>query len=62
MKKFLEEGGKKSVMLSIGEEQIGGGIHIEKRERGGVVKKDVDPYIIRVKIKQRKRGRKFRER
>ena len=24
-----------------------GGIHIEKREQGGVVKGDVDPYIIR---------------
>ena len=23
-----------------------GGSHIEKRERGGVVKRDVDPYII----------------
>ena len=40
-----------------------GGMHIEKRERGGVVKRDVDPYIIRVRIKQRKRGgRKFRKR
>ena len=40
-----------------------GGIHIEKRERGGVVKRDVDPYIIRVRIKRRKReGRKFRKR
>ena len=39
-----------------------GGIHIEKRERGGVVKRDVDPYIIRVRIKQKKRGgRKFRK-
>ena len=40
-----------------------GGIHIKKRERGGVVKRDVDPYIIRVRIKRRKRGgRKFRKR
>ena len=39
-----------------------GGIHIEKRERGGVVKRDVDPYIIRVGIKRRERGRKFRKR
>ena len=39
-----------------------GGLHIEKRERGGVVKRDVDPYIIRVRIKRRKRGgRKFRK-
>ena len=28
-----------------------GGIHIKKREQGGVVKRDVDPYIIRVGIK-----------
>ena len=28
-----------------------GGVHIKKRERGGVVKGDVDPYIIRVRIK-----------
>ena len=40
-----------------------GGIHIEKRERGGVVKRDVDPYIIRVGMKQRMRGgRKLRKR
>ena len=40
-----------------------GGIHIRKRDQGGVVKRDVDPYIIRVGIKQRKRGgRKFRKR
>ena len=68
MKRFLEEGRiegeKESVLPSIGEEQIGrgGGIHIKKRERGGVVKRDVDPYMIRVGIKQRKRGgRKFRK-
>ena len=34
-----------------------GGIHIKKRERGGVVERNVDPYIIRVGIKQRKRAR-----
>ena len=39
-----------------------GGIHIKKRMRGGVVKRDVDPYIIRVGIKRRKRrGGKFRK-
>ena len=38
-----------------------GGIHLEKRVRGGVVKRDVDPYIIRVRIKRRKRSRKFRK-
>ena len=40
-----------------------GGVHIKKREQGRVIKRDVDPYIIRVGIKQRKRGgRKFRKR
>ena len=40
-----------------------GGVHIKKRERKGVVKRDVDPYIIRVGIKRRKTGcRKFRKR
>ena len=49
-------------MPSVKEEQIGGGIHIKKRERGGVAKRDVDPHIIRVGIKRRKkRGRKLRE-
>ena len=39
-----------------------GGIHTKKRERGGVVKRDVDPYIIRVGIKRRKSGgRNFRK-
>ena len=39
-----------------------GGIHIEKREQGGVVKRDVDLYIIRVGIKRKKREcRKFRK-
>ena len=55
------EGEKESVLRFVGEERIGG-IHIKKRERGGVVKRDVDPYIIRVGIKGRKRGgRKFRK-
>ena len=41
----------------------GRGMHIEKRKRGGVVKRDVDRYIIRVRIKRRKKGNgKFRER
>ena len=40
----------------------GRGLHIKKRERGGVVKRDVDCCMVRVGIKQRKRGgRKFRE-
>ena len=39
-----------------------GGMHIEKGHRGGVVKRDVDLYIIRVRIKRRKRGGgKFRK-
>ena len=48
MKRCLEEGRmegeKASVLPSVGEERIGG-IYIEKRERGEVVKRDVDPYI-----------------
>ena len=39
-----------------------GGVHIKKRERGEVVKRNDDPYIIRVGIEQRKRGgKKFRK-
>ena len=39
-----------------------GSIHIKKRGRGGVIKRDVDLNIIRVGIKRRKRGgRKFRK-
>ena len=47
------EGEKESVLPSVGEEQIGRGAYTLRRERGGVVKRDVDPYIIRVGIKQR---------
>ena len=37
-------------------------MHIEKRERGGFVKRDVDSYIIRVGIKRKKKeDRKFRK-
>ena len=37
-------------------------IHIKKRKREGVVERDVDCYIIRLGIKQRKRGgRKFKK-
>ena len=59
-----KDGRRKGVSSSIhwGGATGGGGIHIEKRERGEVVKRDVDPYIIGVRIKRRKRGgRKFRE-
>ena len=59
-----KNGGRKGVGFAI---RWGGAnrgdIHIEKRERGGAIKRDVDPYIIRVGIKRRKRGgRKFRKR
>ena len=46
-----KDGGRKGVGFAIcwgGTNR--GGIHIEKRERG-FVKRDVDPYIIRVWIK-----------
>ena len=56
------EGEKEWVLPSVGEERIGG-ILIEKRERRGVVKRDVNPFIIRGGIKRRKSGgRKFRKR
>ena len=61
MKRFLErmEGEKKSVLPSIREEQIGGVYTLRER---GVVKRDADPYIIRVEIKRRKReGTKLRK-
>ena len=48
------EGEKESVLPSFEEEQIGG-IHIKKRKRRRVVKRDVDPYMVRVGIKQRMR-------
>ena len=56
--------GKKGVGSAIRRRRANrGGVHIKKRERGGVAKRDVDPYIIRVGIERRKRGdRKFRER
>ena len=58
-----KNGGRKGVGSAI--RWVGanrGSIHIKKRQRGGVVKRDVDPYITRVGIKQRKRGgRKFRK-
>ena len=59
-----KNGGKKGVGSEIRRGKANrGSLHINKRERGGVVYGDVDSYIIRVRIKQRKRGgRKFRER
>ena len=58
-----KNGGRKGVGSAI---RRGGAnresVHLKKRERGGVVRRDVDPYIIRVGIKRRKRvGRKFRK-
>ena len=39
-----------------------GSLNIKERKQGGVVWRDVDPYIIRVGVKQKKRGgKKFRE-
>ena len=59
MKRFLEEGRmeeeKESVLPSVGEEQIWGGVHIKKWLRRGVVRRDVDPYIITVGIERRKK-------
>ena len=46
------KGEKQSVLPSVGEERIGGA-HIKQRERG-VVKRNVDPYIIRVGIKRKR--------
>ena len=59
-----KNGGRKGVGSAIRQGGANkGSIHIEKRERGEVVKRDVDPYIIRVRIKRRKKGgRKFRKR
>ena len=59
-----KNGGRKRVGSAIGRGRAngGGGVHIKKREQGEVVKRDVDPYIIRTGIKRKKRGgRKFRE-
>ena len=59
----ISGGGKKGVGSAI---CWGGanrwGVHIKKSERGGVVKRDVDTYIIRAGIKGRKRGgREFKK-
>ena len=59
-----KNGGRKGVGSAIRRRGANrGGVHIKKGKRGGVVKKDVNPYIIRVGIEQRKSGgRKVRER
>ena len=59
-----KNGGRKEVGSAI---RWGGanrrGVHIKKRKREGVVRRDVELYIIRVGIKRRKREcRKFRKR
>ena len=48
-------GGRKGVSSAIrrGGANRGGGVHIKKRERRGVVERDVDPYIIRAGIERR---------
>ena len=46
------EGEKESILPSVWKEQIEG-VHIKKREQEGVIKRDVDPYIIRVGIKRK---------
>ena len=59
-----KNGGREGIGSAIrwGGANRGEGIHIRKLHQGGVVKRDVDPYIIRVGIERRKRGsRKFRE-
>ena len=58
-----KNGGRKRVGFAICRRRANrGNINIKERERGEVVKRDVDPYIITVAIKRRKRGgRKFRE-
>ena len=53
-------GGRKGVSSVIRRRRANRGAYT--REQGGVVKRDVDPYTIRVGIERRKRGgRKFRE-
>ena len=51
---------KESVLPSIGKERIGGAYTL--RNKSEELFRDVDPSIIRVRIKRRKRvGRKFRK-
>ena len=59
-----KNGGRKGVGSAIGRVEANRrSVHIKKRERGGVVKRDVDPYITRIGIERKKRRvRKFRKR
>ena len=51
-----KNGGRKIVGSAIRRRRANGGsVHIKKRQRGGVVYRDVDPCMIRVGIKQRER-------
>ena len=55
------QGEKESVLLFVGEEQIGEA-YTFRNESEEELFRDVDPYIIGVGVKQRERGgRKFRE-
>ena len=52
----ISGGGKNGRRKGVGSAIRWGGanrwsVHIKKAKRGGVVKRDVDPYIIRVQIK-----------
>ena len=55
------EGEKDSILPSVGEEQKGG-LHIGKRERRGVVKRDVDPYVIKSRDQAKKERWKVQNR
>ena len=54
------EGEKESILLLVKEEQIEGAQTLRNKSEEEFFK-DVDPYLIRVDVKQRKRGgRKFK--
>ena len=58
-----KNGGREGVSSTIRRRGANRGAYTLRKERGGVVKRNVDLYIIRVGIKRRERGgRKFRER
>ena len=49
-----KNGGRKGVGSALCQKRANKGtVYVKKRERGGVVKRDVDPYTIRVGIKRR---------
>ena len=50
----VKNGGRKGVGFAIRRRRANrASVNINKRERGGVVLRDVDSYIIRVRIKRR---------